>query len=451
MTTRDVDPQDGGELWVEQPEGHEPCPAALYLDTKMSDAAVRFWLVLRDCAKRPRPGKKPGEMPNRKELGEILGMSVRSIDPRMAALEEHGWLLIQPQWNADGPGQAKNRYLLMWRPISGEDDPRLVDHRARVAAFEAEMAARMATNAAKRAAEKAEESAENARSTRPRSVRKTAAQKGVQKTARGHGETTEPDTPVQDPARGPLQSSARGPVQKAAPQKTHLPKPTSGTTEVPTSETAVDPAVGAERTVGGSGAARPAASGRKPPAARKEKSSTRRRPARGVGQVVAVLPAEVRLRMGERVPDRLVARITAALDTRTVAQMRDRVDRRWVLGGFSQAVDSGRFDAVAVATALIRPGRCPDVRCEDGSVRVDEHHVKPCGQCGTDGQPPAWAVAPDGWDGTASTEQRLAPQPGTGPGPVAGVCELQDDGYGTCIACELPIGHPRHQRLAVPA
>jgi len=189
--------------------------------------------------------------------------------------------------------------------------------------------------------------------------------------------TSESDGPPAVPESGSPTSGFRTSETRTSDNQPLRTEKTSKKTSKKTEQKRPFPAVGEVPVVGGSAASR-----------RAGQNTTRSHPAApptagvGVGPVIAHLPAEVAERLGDVVPQRLVARIARALGTRTVDELHDRIDRRWIAGRLCEAVESGRFDAVAIATALIRPPDCPDVRCEDGTVVAVDGQTKPCVTCG---------------------------------------------------------------------
>lgn len=69
------------------------------------------------------------------------------------------------------------------------------------------------------------------------------------------------------------------------------------------------------------------------------------------------------------VPNRNRQAVLETLEGRTVAQLRERIARRWAAYGYEPAIHDGELrSAVGAALELIRPTRCPDPGCEDGEL-----------------------------------------------------------------------------------
>jgi hypothetical protein len=100
--------------------------------------------------------------------------------------------------------------------------------------------------------------------------------------------------------------------------------------------------------------------------------------------VVEALPHALRLQLPRGPLPRTVQAVLAEqLAGRTVAQLVERVERRWILYGYEIDADpraggTGLRRPVGVLTTLLRHGQCPDPRCEDG-VSIDT--FKPCPRC----------------------------------------------------------------------
>jgi hypothetical protein len=90
-----------------------------------------------------------------------------------------------------------------------------------------------------------------------------------------------------------------------------------------------------------------------------------------VRTVEAVLPPVLlaKLPYGQ-FPKRNRPAVLEALESRTVEQLRDRVERRWVAYGYEPALYEGTLtQPVGAALELIGPTRyCPDLSCEDGMM-----------------------------------------------------------------------------------
>ncbi|MDX3174188.1 hypothetical protein PV382_18090 [Streptomyces scabiei] len=100
-----------------------------------------------------------------------------------------------------------------------------------------------------------------------------------------------------------------------------------------------------------------------------------------VRAVEAVLPPMLleKLPYGQ-FPGRNRPAVLDALESRTVAQIRERVSRRWVAYGYEPALYDGAItNPVGAALELISPNRyCPDLSCEDGAM-ID--HGGDCRAC----------------------------------------------------------------------
>ncbi|WP_189135114.1 hypothetical protein [Wenjunlia tyrosinilytica] len=128
-------------------------------------------------------------------------------------------------------------------------------------------------------------------------------------------------------------------------------------------------------------AARSAPDGRRPPAVPSARARsgcaapepphppprTTTRP-RSVRWVVTALPPQLRRTLPDRLPASLTDAVTAALEQgRTPDQLAARIERRWNHHGHAARFHAGQITRpVGVAVALVRPGECPDPRCEDG-------------------------------------------------------------------------------------
>lgn len=90
-----------------------------------------------------------------------------------------------------------------------------------------------------------------------------------------------------------------------------------------------------------------------------------------VRAVEAVLPAVLVAKLPYRqFPRRNRPAVLDALESRTVEQLRERVERRWVAYGYEPALHDGSLThPVGAALELIAPSRfCPDLSCEDGTM-----------------------------------------------------------------------------------
>lgn len=72
----------------------------------------------------------------------------------------------------------------------------------------------------------------------------------------------------------------------------------------------------------------------------------------------------------EQFPKRNRPAVLQALESRTLEQLRKRVERRWVAYGYEPAIyDDKMTNPVGAALELIAPSRyCPDLSCEDGTM-----------------------------------------------------------------------------------
>lgn len=134
-------------LTVEQPGGYDQLPTAVWLGGRKHGAAAPGEVVAYIALRRFGTMRLGRAIPGRAELAKDMGVSVGALDERLNGLIERGWLLITPRFRRDGQGQASNHYQLLWEPIVSEVDPRLVEHRRRVAEFEAWMGQRIAARA----------------------------------------------------------------------------------------------------------------------------------------------------------------------------------------------------------------------------------------------------------------------------------------------------------------
>lgn len=189
MSADDAPPAFEDTISVEQPAGYDQSPTAVWYGGATSPGGVVAYLALRRIANLTGGRNMPG----RQYLANDMGISVRAVDSRLDDLVEAGWLLITPRVRPDGRGQTSNHYQLLWNPIDSADDPRLVEHRRRVAEFEAWINARQAGNgrtgvrgvrAADWNPDVARRRQEAAELMRARRAERTG---GAQKTARGGG------------------------------------------------------------------------------------------------------------------------------------------------------------------------------------------------------------------------------------------------------------------------
>ncbi|MFI1386676.1 hypothetical protein ACH4U8_45710, partial [Embleya sp. NPDC020886] len=138
---------------------------------------------------------------------------------------------------------------------------------------------------------------------------------------------------------------------------------------------------GAARSASYVGSARDAQAPAARPAALAAGGGTRLDRSRVRAEVLALLPESVRKRLPQRTPLPLADVIAEQAQHRTVAELGDRVRRRWDRRGYAtQTIES----PVGVAVALLRSPACPDDRCEDGRVigTGDMIHTgDPCVSC----------------------------------------------------------------------
>jgi hypothetical protein len=90
-----------------------------------------------------------------------------------------------------------------------------------------------------------------------------------------------------------------------------------------------------------------------------------------VRAVEAVLPPALLAKLPyEQFPKRNRPAVLEALESRTVEQLRERVERRWLAYGYEPALHDGSLThPVGAALELIAPTRhCPDLSCEDGTM-----------------------------------------------------------------------------------
>ena len=131
-------------LTGENTSSFDQVPTAVWLHDACSPGAVVMYLALR----RYLTMSKGKALPSRTSLAIDLGVkSLRSVDARINELVAAGWLLVTPRIRTDGKGQSSNLYHLLWNPIDSATDPRLVDHKRRVAEFDSWMTKRQRTNA----------------------------------------------------------------------------------------------------------------------------------------------------------------------------------------------------------------------------------------------------------------------------------------------------------------
>lgn len=146
--TEDI--ESGDTLSVEQPGGYDQLPTAVWIGGTKNGAASPGDVVAYLALRRFGTMRQGRAIPRREELADDMGITVRALDDRLNGLIESGWLLITPRIRDDGQGQTSNHYQLLWEPINGEGDPRLIEHRRRVAEFEAWMTSRIAARGADR-------------------------------------------------------------------------------------------------------------------------------------------------------------------------------------------------------------------------------------------------------------------------------------------------------------
>jgi hypothetical protein len=102
-----------------------------------------------------------------------------------------------------------------------------------------------------------------------------------------------------------------------------------------------------------------------------------------VRAVEAVLPPPLRALLPyEQFPKRNRPVVLNALESRTVEQLRQRVERRWLAYGYEPALFGGTLDnPIGAALELITPSRyCPDLSCEDGTMVDTKADCQACVQ-----------------------------------------------------------------------
>ncbi|MGW2384434.1 hypothetical protein [Streptomyces sp. NPDC001658] len=106
-----------------------------------------------------------------------------------------------------------------------------------------------------------------------------------------------------------------------------------------------------------------------------------------VRAVEAVLPPVLRALLPyQQFPKRNRPAVLEALESRTVDQLRDRVERRWVAYRYEPALhDEKLLQPIGAALELIAPNRyCPDLSCEDGTMLDTGADCRACLQRRTD-------------------------------------------------------------------
>lgn len=100
-----------------------------------------------------------------------------------------------------------------------------------------------------------------------------------------------------------------------------------------------------------------------------------------VRAVEALLPSVLRALLPyQQFPKRNRPAVLQALESRTVEQLRERVERRWVAYGYEPALYDGTLiSPIGAASALIEPTRyCPDLCCEDGEMIDTNAECRAC-------------------------------------------------------------------------
>ncbi|WP_327258073.1 hypothetical protein [Streptomyces sp. NBC_01244] len=102
--------------------------------------------------------------------------------------------------------------------------------------------------------------------------------------------------------------------------------------------------------------------------------------AAAVREVLDALPGQLTVLLPSPLPAAVTAAVRAALAAgRQAEDLSARVVRRWWAHGYATKAALGSLSRpVGVAIALLRPGPCPDPRCEDG-VNLDTG--MPCPRC----------------------------------------------------------------------
>ncbi|MEV0580915.1 helix-turn-helix domain-containing protein [Streptomyces sp. NPDC050392] len=178
---------------------------------------------------------------------------------------------------------------------------------------------------------------------------------------------------------------------------------------------------------------------KKAPAKKAGKAGVRmtREQAAAVATVVAAWPAELAALLPKYRPDVIRDAVLEAMSFgRSAEQLVERVQRRWSLHGYADALlpgGKGIGSPVGVAVGLVRPSTdCPDPMCEDGTTSDTGAPCRVCGERKTDrkadrgpGRVPEQredrAPALDRW--TCENPACRAPGKGTPPGD------------GLCLAC----------------
>jgi hypothetical protein len=105
------------------------------------------------------------------------------------------------------------------------------------------------------------------------------------------------------------------------------------------------------------------------PGQRKNSPELSREEMAKVRAVEALLPPALVARLPyQQLPGRNRPVVLEALESRTVEQLRQRVERRWLAYGYEPALHDGTLTSpIGAAVALVAPPRyCPDLSCEDG-------------------------------------------------------------------------------------
>ncbi|GAA5216895.1 hypothetical protein [Streptomyces thinghirensis] len=173
---------------------------------------------------------------------------------------------------------------------------------------------------------------------------------------------------------------------------------------------------GADRGSGAAGAAAPAPA--KPPrkSAAPKKPTKKKEPGRRLTQseaaavklVEAAFPEQLRALLPSYRPPVLRDAILAALDSRTVDVLVERVKRRWWKHGYEEAAmpgGKGIGSAIGVAVALLRQD-CPEPMCEDGVILDSGAACRTCEQRKEDRKHPVPAQRGEDQGGGAPAPRR---------------------------------------------
>jgi hypothetical protein len=135
-----IENEDAAE-YENEDTGFEQAPKALFIPGYDPGApelphphdAVHLYLVLRHF------GATANFKVRNEKIAEVMQCSVRHVQKVRQELIDAGWLLATPAYRTSGDhGQSANRYKVMWRRITGPDDPRAKAHAQRLEKIEAD-------------------------------------------------------------------------------------------------------------------------------------------------------------------------------------------------------------------------------------------------------------------------------------------------------------------------